>query len=151
MSRTNQGKLKDWQSFLALVVGSGVFAYGAYILRDDSGPRIMATIAASALLLLALIFGLRGLYYMGRSAERLQSLRQTMATPIGALCMLLLLITLAGGYWFGYRPYAVRAQCSDVAQEDSGITDENWQYSTKVRTNYMFMYEACVQQRGLEG
>ena len=154
MSRTTQGKLKDWQSFLILLIGSGVFACGAYILRDDGGPRIMAIIAASALLLLALIFGLRSLYYMGRSAERLQSLRQALATPIGALCVLLLLVTLAGGYWFGYRPYAVRADCSSKAEERSGITDENWHYrayNTEAQGDYMFMYEACVQYKGLEG
>lgn len=69
-----------------------------------------------------------------------------------AICVVFLAIGL--GYWFAYRPHTAITHCRIVATERAGITDDNWAeraYNTKVQVNYMFMYETCMQAKGLKG
>lgn len=62
------------------------------------------------------------------------------------------LIIALGIYWFAYRPSTIRKHCFDVASERSGINDSNWSYkayNSNAQRNYIFMYETCMQSKGI--
>ena len=67
-----------------------------------------------------------------------------------AILVILAFFTIAGSlYWFAYRPGAVRKYCFDLSSARSGINDDNW-YRSNTQRSHTFMYEACMESKGLK-
>lgn len=55
-------------------------------------------------------------------------------------------------YWQIVRPHMVTKNCHDIALDNSGYNEDSWRSwagDQRNQSNYMFVYEMCMQKEGL--
>lgn len=65
---------------------------------------------------------------------------------------IIILLTSALTYWLVARPYFVTKNCQTIALENSGYEKDSWRSwagSQGNQSNYMFVYEMCMQKEGI--
>lgn len=56
-------------------------------------------------------------------------------------------------YWMVARPYFATKSCQQIALDNSGYDKDGWRTwagNHSNQTNYMFIYEMCMQKEGID-